>query len=188
MMDTGSMTTGTGSLPAPQGPGTTVPGPAIHSPGLRRTAILLGSGIVLLAAVALVLVATTSRPPAEFAADSPEHAFQMYLVAWDTNDLDGAYAQFSDRVKAGLSLAEYRDMARGWGYESGIERRVVLLDSTVNGDRATLELRVDEQSGGGLFGGDSVWSRPLTVDIVRDGDAWHLDQAMVDLEPIWHEK
>jgi hypothetical protein len=187
-MDAGSMTPGAGRLPGSEHPDAVVPASSAQPRRTRRTGIVLGSAIALIAALALVAVAITSRPPAEFAPGTPEQAFQAYLSAWDEQDLPGAYAQFSDRVRAGLTLDQYRLMARDWWYDNGAERRVVLLRSTVRDDRATLDLRIDEQSGGGLFGADSVWSRPLTIDLVRDGASWHLDQAMAGLEPIWYEK
>jgi hypothetical protein len=186
-MDAGSMTT-PGQVPAPGDPGALAQGPTVHPPGTQRAVMVLGAALLLVIAVVIAFVATTTQPAAEFGPGTPEHTFQAYLTAWEANDLDGAYAQFSERVRSQLSIDEYRAMARDWAYGDETERRVVLVGSTVRVDRATLELRIDERSGGGLLGGDSVWSRRVMVELVRDGGAWHLDQAMAGLEPIWYEK
>jgi hypothetical protein len=186
-MDAGSMTT-PGQVPAPDNPGALVPAPTFRSPGSWRTAVVLGAVLILGVGLALVIVATATRPVAEYRPGTPEQAFQAYLAAWEAHDVDGAYALFSDRVKARLPIEEYREMARGWGYGGEVERRVVLSESTLRGDHATLKLRIDEWSGGGLFGGDNVWSHTIAVGLVREAGAWHLDQAMADLEPIWYEK
>jgi hypothetical protein len=157
--------------------------------GGRRHLLGLGAVVVGLAALALVLLVLASRPPASFAPGTPESAFQAYLAAWDARDLDGAYAMFSARVHASLTLEAYRSMARGYEYADGAERRVVLVAATTRADGTTLELRIDELGGGGLFGTQSVWSHELTVDLIEEQGGWRVDQAFAGLEPLyWLEK
>lgn len=186
-MESGSVAAGTGAVGAPAGDLPAAPAP----PGARtrRHVIALGVAVVAIAAVALLLAVATGQRPAAFAPDTPEGSFQTYLAAWDAKDLDAAYATFSDRVHRGLTLAEYRSMARDLGYPTESERRVVLVASTPVGDRATLELRIDELGGGGMFGTQTVWSHTLLVDLIREGGQWRLDQALAGLEPVyWSEK
>lgn len=186
-MDSGPITAEADRLPTPAGQVPGAPAPVVESPPTRRHVILLAVAVAAVAGLALLLVVAASRPVTQFAADSPEGAFQAYLVAWDARDLDAAYATFSERVQGSLSPDEYRMIASG--YDGGGERRVVLLASAVHDDRATLDLRIDELGGGGLFGGQSVYSSTITVDLVRENGSWRLDTPFASLEPVyWYAK
>jgi hypothetical protein len=190
-MDTPSIQGPAGPVPDTAGHPPVASPPATSAPGIRRSALVLGTAIVAVAVIATLVIAALSRPPAVFSPDTPEGAFQAYLAAWEADDLGAAHALLSDRIRAKLSEDRYRALARDYsqyGDGSGPDRRVVLLGTTSNGDRATLDLRVDEQGGGGLFGGQSVWSRTITVDLVREHDTWHLDQALAGLDPMWFEE
>jgi hypothetical protein len=187
-VDTGTITTGAsgGTTPTDQRPRTD---PLVRAPSVGRQVAALGAVLVALMVLALIVVTSATNPATRFGPGTPEGAFQAYLAAWDARDLDGAYATFSGRVQRQLTIDEYRATARDFQYDSGRERRVVLLDSTVNGDEATLELRVDELGGGGIFGARSVWSREITVDLVREAGSWRLDMALANLEPVyWYAK
>ena len=152
---------------------------------MNRHVVGLAVAVLAVAVMALAVLASASHPATRFASGTPEGAFQSYLHAWEANDLDAAYATFSQRVRTGLSVDEYRRTARGYDTGADRGRRVVLLDSQVRGDQATIDLRVDQASGGGLFGAQSVWSRTITVDLVRENGAWRLDQALANLEPVY---
>jgi hypothetical protein len=188
-MDTGPIAAGPGGLPTLAGQSPASPAPSVAGPRVARHVVALGAVILMIAVAALALIATAARPATQFAPGSPEAVFQAYLTAWDANDLDTAYATFSSRVHADVAIEEYRTLARSYP-QRGADRRVVLLDATTTGDRATLDLRVDEFSGSsGVFGGQSVWSRPLTVDLVREQGAWLLDAPLADLEAVyWYQK
>lgn len=169
-------------LPTPE-----PPLPATPPRRARRPIAVLGLAIVGFAVLALILAATATRPATKFAADTPEGAVQAYLAAWDARDIDLAYASFSERVHGRLTVDQYRTVARDYQYRGSGERRVVLLGTNLHGDRASLDLRIDELGGVGIFGAQSVWSRPIAVDLVREHGAWRLDTALADLEPVsWY--
>lgn len=181
-MDGGPMVAAKGD--SPTAAGQAQPSAGRIPRGAGRHVLVLGAAVTAIAVVALLLVATATRPVTRFAPDTPEAAFQAYLTAWDAHDLDAAYATFSARVRAGLPLDNYKAQAVGYR-QPGADRRVVLLNSSMTGARALLDLRIDELGGGGLFGAQSVWSRETTVGLVREQDAWRLDVPLADLEPVY---
>lgn len=171
------------------GPVTDPSAPAAPRTGARRHVLALAIGILAVLALAVVALAAATQPSARFAPDSPEAAFQDYLNAWDARDFDAAYATFSDRVRKNLAIDDYRRMARDFGYDDSTERRVVLIHADTNADTATLDMRVDQLGGGGVFGAQSVWSREITVSLVRENGSWRLDEAYANLEPLgWYGK
>lgn len=174
--------------PDPGAPGAVAGAVTPSSTGIRRTVTVLGGVILGVALAGLLIVLLTGRPAATYPADSPEAALQGYLTAWEARDLDTAYAAFSDRIRGSATLDEYRRMDAEYGWARNSDRRVVLAGSRVNGDRATLDLRIDEFSSGGLLGGGDAWSSERSVLLVRDGGHWHVDELLIGLEPMAVEK
>lgn len=185
-METGSTSpgsTGSAAPASPEVPDTAGQPRSPGAPGVRRLALLLGGLILGVAIVAALVVALSSRPPATYSAGSPEAALQAYLLAWQANDLDAAYAALSEQVHGVITAADYRMMAGNWSVGRADDRRIVLTDSHVNGDRARLDLRIDELSSGGGVGGN-VWSRETSVALVRESGAWRIDELLAGPDPM----
>jgi hypothetical protein len=180
----GSMGPGSGMQAA--SPGQLVPAaprvPATR--GIRRTVLVLGAVILVVAAAAVLVVALTTRPAPTYPAGSPEAAFQGYYTAWEARDLETAYGLLSERIRASVPADQYRRDDRDYAWSRDESRRVVLIASRVVGDRATLDLRIDQSSSGGPFGATDTWSWDTSVALVREDGAWHVDDYLAGLEPM----
>jgi hypothetical protein len=121
--------------------------------------------------------------PAVYAPGTPEAAFQDFYAAWEDRDLETAHAALSTEVRRDLSLADYRRMDSEMTWMRDEDRRVVLLSSRIDDDRAVLDLRVDQFSGGGGLGGDrSSWER--SVNLVREDGDWRIDEGLLGVETV----
>jgi hypothetical protein len=128
----------------------------------------------------LVLVLAVPKGPTTYDPGSPEAAFQTFFRAFEAGDLDGAYALFSSSVKQQLTPAEFRRSDSEHGWQRDEDRRVVLLRTDITGDRASLHLRIDQFSGGGL--GAARYSQERTIRLVRENGAWLIDEPIVGVE------
>lgn len=168
----------------PTGPVTPATPRAPSSPGVRRTVILLGGVILAVVLAGMVVVLAAGRPAATYPAGSPEAAFQGFFTAWQARDLDAAYLSFSDRIRGQVTPDEFRRMDADFSWARDSDRRVVLVGSVVTGDRATLDLRIDEFSSGGLLGGGGTWSWERSIPLIRENGAWHVDEYLAGLDPL----
>ena len=155
--------------------------PSPSRAGFPRSILLVGGAIVALVVLALVVAVAVPRQPTTYAAGTPEAAFQAFYKAWEDGDIDAAYGHLSSSVAADLTLAEYRRLDAEQSWQRGQDRRLVLLAADVTGDRATLRIRVDEASGG--LGGDR-YSSERSVRLVRENDAWRIDEPLVGIESV----
>ena len=177
--------------PDPAGPVATLPSPAPSaSPPsasdrrIPRSVLVIAGAVAGLIVVALIIALANPVQPASYAPGTPEAAFQDFYAAWEDRDLDTAYGLLSSDVRAGLSLSDYRrqDSEMSWARDQ--DRRVVLLASRVTGDRAVLDLRVDQFSEGPL-GGDR-YSYERAVNLVREAGAWYVDEGLLGLETVYY--
>jgi hypothetical protein len=163
-------------------PAQTLQTPPIRVPRFPRSVVLTGVAIVALIVVALVVAVARPNRTIEYPAGSPEAAFQAFYTAWQDGDLETAYGYFSPSVTAGMTLTEYEraDSSQSWAREQG--RRVVLLGAEIDGERATVHVRVDEfyQEGVG-----ERYTSTYTVALVRDGGAWLVDEPLLGIDTIW---
>ncbi|MEX2547757.1 MAG: hypothetical protein WD830_08210 [Chloroflexota bacterium] len=141
-----------------------------------------GTALIALAITAVVVVATLvillagNPPAAAYPADSAEGAFQRYLGAWYDEDYDTAHTYFSARIKAQMSLAQYRQDSE-YGY--GPDNQSVELDSVTGTDeRKNLRLTVIDYFG---FGGEG-YSRTESVPMVLEPDGWRIDRALLGMQ------
>ncbi len=145
--------------------------------------IIVGIVVLVVASVAIVLLAG-QRPPREYPAGSPEATLQAYLVAWEAGDLEATYGSFSQGVRNQTSLDEYRRQSfehRSWsGPPNGPSRSVFIDRTTVNGDRATLQLTIEEVHVSGMTANRNRYGR--VVLMVRESGAWRFDQLFMGLE------
>lgn len=143
-----------------------------------------GIGALVLVVTAVVLLAG-GRSPQTFPPDSPQGVVQRYLAAWDAEDLPAAYGFLSARVHATVSQADYERAVNdnGWQYArpgNGGATRVYFDSVREDGDRATVNLRVDQLSGDGL--NTTVYSSSRSVALVRDPEGWRIDEPLLWLE------
>ena len=147
-------------------------------------AIVAGIGALLVGAVVLILL-VGDRPARAYPDGSPEAALQAYLVAWEAGDLSAAYAAFSADAQAKVPYGEYRTQAadhRRWNSgPDGPARRVFIGNVTIDGDRATLDLTIEETWVSGLTSSRNTYGLPL--EMVRTAGAWRIDEILLGLEP-----
>lgn len=120
---------------------------------------LIGIFVALLVAVSIGLT-IFSPDPETFDPDSPEGVVQQYLEA----ALDG------DEDAAERLLAE--DVELDCQSRSAASVRVSLVESNVTDDRATVEVRITESSGGPFDGGS--YTRDDTFRLERTSDGWRI--------------
>jgi len=158
----------------------TTPTPSVPTYGLPRSVLLVGAAVAALIVIALLVAVVLPARPTEYAAGTPEAAFQDFYRAWESGDIDAAYGHLSSNVTGQLTLTEYRtrDSEQSWQREQ--DRRLVLLGADVTGERALLSLRVDAFSGGGLGGQRSSYER--SVRLVRENGSWLIDEPLVGIE------
>jgi hypothetical protein len=146
-------------------------------------AIAVGVVLLVTASVAVVILAG-NRPPAVYPAGSPEAALQAYLEAWERRDLDEAWASFSTAARSGTTQGAYRSQAedyRQWAEPpTGPSRRVFIDRATLNGDRASLELTIEETWILGLSVSRSQYGQTLAM--VQEDGAWRFDRLLVGLQ------
>ena len=137
---------------------------------------------IVIIAVVVVLLAG-DRESVEFGEDTPEGALQRYLAAFDEGDLAAAHAFFSDGVRDQMDLDAFERAVSGQEGDFGTERtRRVLFDArSGDGDSVRLQLTVEEFTGEGL--GASSYRYQVEIPMVREGDAWRIDEPLVWLNP-----
>ncbi len=159
--------------------------PGTDGAGPPRSVLVISVAIVTLIVVALIAVVALPDRPTEYPAGSPEAAFQDFYDAWEFRDIEAAYALLSSDIRSGMSLEDYRRMDSEMSWPRDEDRRIVLLDVTVAGDRALLDLRVDQFSSGAL--GGERYSHDQTVPLVRENGAWYVDQGLLGVEVVFYQ-
>lgn len=125
--------------------------------GSNRTGLVLASvvaGLVLVALVAVVL----ARDPVQLDLATPEGTVQ----AWLQSVVDG------DPRTDLLDPTVDCEAPAARGDEDRV--RAVVLDSTTDGDTATVELSITETYGSGPL--DEGWTHEDSYELRRDGDSW----------------
>lgn len=161
-------------------PVATEPVPTNSAPG--RAWSRLGSttwlGIFIAAVVVLataIVLVGGGRSPANYPADSPEGAFQRYLVAWYDEDYTTAYDYFSTSVKARMSYGEFAE----YGYYNS-QQSVTINSTTGTGDRRTINVTVEEFYG---VGPGSSYTHDEFISMQLENGAWKIDEALNGIEP-----
>lgn len=154
----------------------------------RRSLPVSGTALIALAITAVVVIATVvillagNQTAATYPADSPEGSLQRYVAAWFDEDYDTAYTYFSTRVKAQMSLEEFRREA-GFGYTP--DSQSVELDSSTGTDpRRTLNITVEDYFG---YGGEG-YRHQESVSMVLEPDGWRVDESLIGLQPYYGSK
>lgn len=128
----------------------------------RATRILVAAvaGLLLLATVAAVLSVNRDRP--EYAEGSPEAVVRSFVVAAVGKDGDEAVRHLDP--EAGCTP---RHVEEAW---VDPRSRVVLRDTSTDGDRATV--RVDVVTSSGDLLGPSEWTSRETFELRRVDGGW----------------
>ena len=160
--------------------------------GSMRSLLIIGLSVVAIVVLATVVVIRAgNRPPVVYPASSPEAAIQDYLQAWADGDDEATLSAFSARVRADLSLDDYRTMAsefrRYQDPPSGPTRRVFIDRATIQGERATVDLTVEESWPAEPLGRNTYRS-VRSLALVREDGAWKIDEQLVWLDPGWYAK
>lgn len=127
----------------------------------RVLAVLVGA-VVLLAVVAGVVIGNRAEPDLE--PHTPEGVVQEYLKAVIAGNYPVALGLLSP--SSGCDLA---DLASGYAPGSA---RIVLDNTTVNGDHAVVTVEVTEGTGGGPF--ESGYSHTERITVQRAGAGWKI--------------
>ncbi len=157
----------------------------VTAPPPDRSLLFIGGGIALLVVVAVIAVVVLgSRDAPAFSADTPEGVVQRHLAAVEDEDYETAWGYLSARIRAELSLEDYRRASRDYGsYDAG-SRRVLFDRSEVDGDRARVWLTVEEYYDSGPFGGASTYRSTREIVLVREDGGWRIDDPLIGLEPM----
>lgn len=131
----------------------------------RNTLVGIGALVVVLIAVAVVLAL---QPPIELDPTTPEGTAQGYFQAVLDRDVDRAFAHMSDEL---TRRCDHLDAHHSLRYGLADEARIVILDTSVAGDEATVRVEVTETYGTGIFMSDSH-SFAETLSMERRGDGW----------------
>ena len=152
--------------------------------GSNRPVILIGAGVVALAIVSVAVVLSmgdrTSEP---FPEATPEGALQRYLESFESGDLAGAHAWFSDRVASEMDLPAYQRMVDQFGSVLADDRprRVLVGEQVGTGDSISLRVIVEELEDGGLGASTQRYEREIRM--LRQPDGWRIDEPLIWLDP-----
>lgn len=128
---------------------------------MKNSARILIALFGLIAIAALLFVASRSEN-ADFELGSPEATVQSYLEAMVDRDNDLALSYFESNTKCDSS-----DLDRQY---FSPDLTVDLLQSSINGDRAQVKIRI-RYSNDDLFGG---WSEDHTIALIKSGSDWKI--------------
>jgi hypothetical protein len=149
---------------------------------LRHILIIGGLVVGLVVVTVVTMLVVAPRGPATYAPGSPEAAFQEYLAAFDSGDLEAAYASFSRRVRSATTSSRYLDEVSM--YDRGDQERGTWIDSVDRADsRATLHLTIEEFYSSGLT--SDSYRYQGTVRMVSEDGAWKIDELLAGVDPIY---
>lgn len=136
-----------------------------HSGGMRITAnrglAVFGGAIVVIALVIAALSSSWTVPERD--PKSPEGVVQAYLAAVYDRDAKGALALMEPDTECRES-----DFNQVYTDRSS---RVDLVQVTVNGDAADVQVRIEHANGDPLGG---TWTEEQWFNLERNGDSWRV--------------
>jgi hypothetical protein len=137
------------------------------------------AGIVLLVALALVL--TLTRPPADYQPeDTPAGVTNNYLLALLNEEHERAYGYLSPQIKCyPSSVSEFSDAVRSYAYIFGASdqgRSWSVENTTVGRWSAAVKVSEPRFRGGGLFETGQTYEQ-FQVDLVLEDEGWRIISA-----------
>lgn len=139
--------------------------------------ILVAAGIGLVVAIAVAALVAANRDPPALEEGSPEALVQAFVDAIIEGDESAAHGYLSVEMQEECSIRDLRE-----NQERSDNVRVALRSVAVDGEEANVEVRITEDAGGGLLGGDG-YSYEETFTLTRAGDAWVISERPW---PIYH--
>ncbi len=103
-------------------------------------------GIVLLVIVAVVLVLARGQTETYMAEDTPEGVVHNYFLAIQREEFSKAYGYLADDLKSKPDLDEFIRMV-----DSNSEASLKIGKTTIDNDRATVDISIITYVGGGPF-------------------------------------
>ncbi len=122
--------------------------------------LLIGAAVVAVIVVGAAVVALTRSEPATLDPSTPEGTAQRYVQAVLDDD---------NRTVHDLLLEE--DCQVGPHYYGNQSVRARLVDSSVEGDTAVVEIELNHSSGSPLFGGYN-WQERAQIELELTADGW----------------
>jgi hypothetical protein len=124
--------------------------------------LLIGAIVVAVIVVGAALVALTRSEPATLDPTTPEGTAQRYVQAVLDNDNRTVYDLLLDE--------DCRVGPRYYGNESV---RARLIDSSVDGDTAVVDIELSYSSGSPMFGGYN-WQEHAQIDLELTAEGWRV--------------
>lgn len=133
--------------------------------------IVAGAIALMLAGFALLLV-VREREPAQFPADTPQGVVQRYLQA----QIEGRYTEAESYLSPSVLEPDGTRKPRFPSTPSQNSHRIVLEDTQIAGDRATVTVAITTFYGGsgGLFGGSTEYTTPQVFELRRESGVWKI--------------
>jgi hypothetical protein len=146
-----------------------------------RSTWLVGGvlGIVLVVVAVAAIVIVGAREDKEYAAGSPEAAFQAYVRAWDAGDTDAAWAMLTDEAQVRGSRSDFR-AANSWRENQA--QRIWIDQRQGTDERAVLHLTIESIHDEGLFGSGRDQDESRVTMVREDGD-WKIATPLVGYYP-----
>ncbi len=135
----------------------------------NRLLAAMAIGLVALIAVAAVFIAI--REPVTFDPGTPERVVQDYLIAVLDEDAETAHALLAPDLQARCDIEELEDR-----YYRREDNRITLVESRIDGDRATIEVKFTATYNDGPFE-YSDWSYEESFKLTRGDGAWRISSA-----------
>ncbi len=139
----------------------------LETPGMRP--FYIGTAVVIVV-VAVVAVLAATRGVTQFDESTPEGIAQSYVTAVLEGDHAAAHGFFSEALQDRCSLADLND---GWVPD---RVRVTLRDVSIDGDTATVELRLTERAASSPFE-PYEYSNRASLFMTASEDGWVIDEV-----------
>ncbi|MEA2023041.1 MAG: hypothetical protein U9N79_01985 [Actinomycetota bacterium] len=142
----------------------------------RIVLMIIGGVAIVLIAVAIVVAV---QPPHEFDPGTPEGTVQAYFQAILDGDEDLALSYLEEDLTTDCSTHELQ-------YVTPDSARVVIEQTEIDGDEASVDVVITETWGEGPFGGGSN-TFDETLIMTRDGETWVISQIPWPINMLCHE-
>lgn len=142
--------------------------------GVGRTGLVIALAVGLLVVLGLVAV-VVSREPAQLGLDTPEGTVQAWLQSVVDDE------PRTDLLDAASTCTRQDDI----GYVAD-DIRARVVDTTIDGDRATVELTITEGTSSGPL--DTPYSHEESIELRRDADAWLITGYEWPYDGCWNDE
>ncbi|HEX9923847.1 MAG TPA: hypothetical protein VGD99_14410 [Anaerolineae bacterium] len=141
---------------------------------MKNDKFLLGivAGIVLLVMVAVTVVLTRGGQEDYIAADTPAGVVHNYYLAIQRRDYERAYGYLSDDLEAKPELDDFMRTVDAPGNQA--ESSIQIGETTLDDDRAQVDVAITTYYGGGLFNSGNNTTRQTAYLRATAGGDWRL--------------